>query len=41
MKYNGVHSFLKDISPKVNAEVRLEFEHANYNIAIQYLFPLP
>ena len=33
---NRVHTFLKGISPKVNAITRLEFEPVNLDVAVQY-----
>ena len=34
--YREVHTFPKGISPKVTLIVQLEFELANYNVAVQY-----
>ena len=36
MEDKEIHAFPKNITPKVNVTARLEFEHANYNVAVQY-----
>ena len=34
---NEVHIFSKGISPKVNVIIRLEFELASHEVAVQYI----